>query len=128
MRRESSCLFSHIVSHYCDISTLRCQYPTTRSPPYTLAVRLPLQPQGGSTTAVVESLIWGIVLHIWLPGAGHHGRVRVHIVLLLGLIALKLKYDFLACLQVSGPPLVTVQVVKTGITPPLATSGRFWGA
>jgi hypothetical protein len=23
---------------------------------------------------------------------------------------------------------VTVQVVKTGITPPLATSGRFWGA
>src|SRR4030095_4176608 len=24
--------------------------------------------------------------------------------------------------------LVTVQVVKTGITPPLATSGRFWGA
>src|SRR5215471_10562860 len=24
--------------------------------------------------------------------------------------------------------VVTVQVVKTGITPPLATSGRFWGA
>src|SRR5262245_30473081 len=24
--------------------------------------------------------------------------------------------------------MVTVQVVKTGITPPLATSGRFWGA
>src|SRR4029453_8096752 len=26
------------------------------------------------------------------------------------------------------PCSVTVQVVKTGITPPLATSGRFWGA
>ena len=28
----------------------------------------------------------------------------------------------------SGCGKVTVQVVKTGITPPLATSGRFWGA
>ena len=28
----------------------------------------------------------------------------------------------------SEAPWVTVQVVKTGITPPLATSGRFWGA
>src|SRR5262249_3558430 len=27
-----------------------------------------------------------------------------------------------------GLSTVTVQVVKTGITPPLATSGRFWGA
>jgi hypothetical protein len=30
--------------------------------------------------------------------------------------------------QIEAQRLVTVQVVKTGITPPLATSGRFWGA
>src|SRR5262247_886511 len=58
------------------------------SPSYAPPVRLALQPQGGSTTAVIEGLIWGIVLHIRLPGAGHHGGVGVHIVLLLSHIAL----------------------------------------
>ena len=34
----------------------------------------------------------------------------------------------LAELNMDDTEPVTVQVVKTGITPPLATSGRFWGA
>src|SRR6266700_2263472 len=98
--------------------TLTCTWPRCNGPgasgyvPMQPAVRsyrydmpLPLQPQGGSTTAVVESLIGGIVLHIRLPGAGEHGGVRVHIVLLLGLIALKLIDDLPAYLQVLGAPL-----------------------
>src|SRR5437867_2547180 len=75
------------------------------SPPYAPPVRLAIQPQGGSATAVIEGLVGGIVLHIRLPGAGHHGGGRVHIVLLLGLIPLKLSNDLLACLQGLGPPL-----------------------
>src|SRR6266566_2978716 len=57
---------------------------TPVSPPYAFPACLPIQPQGSGTTAVVEGLVGGIVLHIRLPGAGHHGGVRVHIVLLLG--------------------------------------------
>src|SRR5262245_20599344 len=54
------------------------------------ALRLALQPQRGHPTAVVEGLVRSIVLHIRLPGAGHHGGGRVHVVLLLGHITLKL--------------------------------------
>ena len=79
------------------------------SPPYAPPVRLAIQPQGGGTTAVVEGLVGGIVLHIRLPGAGHHGGVRVHIVLLLGHIALKLINELLARLQVPGAPLFLEQ-------------------
>src|SRR5262249_32892096 len=66
---------------------------------------LPLQPQRSSTTAVVEALVGGIVLHIRLPGGGNHTGVRIHVVLLLGFIALKRKNDLPACLQVLGAPL-----------------------
>src|SRR5207244_10347084 len=62
-------------------------------------------PQGGSTTAVVKGLARGIVLHIWLPGGSNHDGVRVHIVLLLGLIPLELINNSLARLQVLSPPL-----------------------
>src|SRR5262245_38703826 len=47
---------------------------------------LPLQPQGSDPTAVVEGLVGGIVLHIGLPGGSERVGVRVHVVLLLGLI------------------------------------------
>src|SRR5262245_43635290 len=59
-----------------------------------------IQPQGSGTTAVVEGLVGGIVLHIRLPAAGERVGVRVYIVLLLRFIPLKLVYDLLAGLQV----------------------------
>src|SRR6516162_1348640 len=70
-----------------------------------LLILLPLQPQRCNTTAIVEALVGGIVLHIRVPGGGKHTGVRVHVVLLLGLIALKRKNDLPACLQVFGAPL-----------------------
>jgi hypothetical protein len=79
------------------------------SPSYAPPVRLSIQPQGGSTTAVIEGLIRGIVLHIRLPGASHHGGDDVHIVLLLGYIALKLINELLARLQVLGASLFLEQ-------------------
>src|SRR5713101_3124538 len=66
---------------------------------------LALQPQRGHTTAVVKGQVGGKVLHVRLPRAGEHDRDRVHIVLLLGGIALNVEDDFLPRLQVPGAPL-----------------------
>src|SRR6058998_1113733 len=51
-----------------------------RSPPSLL---LPLQPQRRSAIAIVEAVVGGKVLHIWLPGGRDGVGVQVHIVLLL---------------------------------------------
>jgi hypothetical protein len=40
---------------------------------------LPIQPQQGHPTAVVEGLVGRIVLPIRLPGAGQHGGDHIHI-------------------------------------------------
>src|SRR5215475_12642346 len=94
---------------------MRLRPPLCPEAPHTLATDgliginatgyLAIQPQGGHTTAVVEALVGSIVLHIRLPGGGERVGVRVYIVLLLSLIALKLINDLSACLQVFGTPL-----------------------
>src|SRR5215475_10711694 len=79
----------------------------TRAPGRLGATRhLAIQPQSGRPTTVVKSEIGGIVLYIRLPRTGDHDRIRVHIVLLFGGIALNVEDDFLAHLQVLGAPLL----------------------
>src|SRR5207249_10161180 len=85
--------------------TLRMSDPSHAHPRPRTGPLLPLQPQRGHPTAVVEGLVGRIVLYIWLPGTSHHGRVRVYIVLLLRHIALKRIDELLAGLQVLGAPL-----------------------
>src|SRR5262249_52680814 len=65
----------------------------------------PLQRQGRGTIAVVEAVVGSKVLHIRLPGGGDRVRVQVHIVLLLGYIALNVEDELLARLQVFGASL-----------------------
>src|SRR5262249_29183867 len=80
-----------------------------------VVVELAIQPQGGDTTAVVEGEVWGVVLHIWLPGTGDHPRKQIHIVLLLRRIALKVDQDLLAHLWVLGSSLLLQHGHQLGV-------------
>src|SRR5712692_7421105 len=82
---------------------------------YTAGTSIPIEQQGGSTTAVVEGHVRCIVLHVRLPGAGDHTRVRVYVVLLLRRIPLNVEDDFLACLQVLGTPLLLEHGCDRGV-------------
>src|SRR5437868_7203048 len=79
--------------------------PPRHAPLAAPAVGLAVQPQRRSATTVVEVEIEGIVLHVWMPGAGDHDSVCIHVVLLLRRIALNVKDEFLARLQILRAPL-----------------------
>src|SRR6266581_2611253 len=73
------------------------------SPPSLL---LAVQPQRRHATTVIEGKVRRVILHIRLPGAGEHNGDGEHIVLLLCNIALNVKDELLARLQVLGPSLL----------------------
>src|SRR5215831_12277997 len=72
------------------------------SPPSLL---LAVQPQRRHATAVIEGQVRRVVLHIRLPGTGIRNGDGEYIVLLLRNIALNVKDELLARLQLLGPAL-----------------------
>src|SRR5215831_17699457 len=73
------------------------------SPPSLL---LAVQPQRRHATTVIEGGVRRVVLHIWLPGTGVRNRDGEHIVLLLRNIALNVKEELLARLEILSPSLL----------------------
>src|SRR6266567_816729 len=90
------------------------------------ALPLPVQPQRGGATAVIEREVGGIMLHIGLPGARDHARSEVHIVLLFCSVALKLPDELLARLQVLGPPLLLEHGRELGVVDMAAIARLLW--
>ena len=89
-------------------------------------MNLAIQPQRCSATTVIEGHVGRIILHIGLPGAGDHARSCVHVVLLLCSVALKLKDEFLARLQIPGLPLLLEHCRDLGVANMAAITRLVW--
>src|SRR5689334_20959704 len=65
-----------------------------------------LEPECGAAVTVVEARVRRVILHVRLPGPGETGAVEIHIVLLLGGVALDVENELPPRFEVPGPHLL----------------------